>query len=286
MSERMLVGLIGINIGQSLAPALHEDSFAAAGMTGHYHLMDADTPRKRTLPDLLGAARLAGFGGVNVTFPFKEAVIALLDEVSPEAKEIGAVNTVVFDATGRTSGHNTDRSGFRAAFLESFGADAARGKPVLLLGAGGAGRAVAFALKDLGAAPIRIYDRDGLRARNLCADLGRGAEALDSPEPAAASVAGIVNATPIGMTGHEGLPMTPDVVRAGQFVADVIYTPLETDFLKAAKKRGARTMGGAGMCVHQAVDAFRHFTGKTPDIARMKRTFAAAAASRTEGGLA
>jgi shikimate dehydrogenase len=286
MSERMLVGLIGINIGQSLAPALHEDSFAAAGMTGHYHLMDADTPRKRTLPDLLGAARLAGFGGVNVTFPFKEAVIALLDEVSPEAKEIGAVNTVVFDATGRTSGHNTDRSGFRAAFLESFGADAARGKPVLLLGAGGAGRAVAFALKDLGAAPIRIYDRDGLRARNLCADLGRGAEALDSPEPAAASVAGIVNATPIGMTGHEGLPMTPDVVRAGQFVADVIYTPLETDFLKAAKKRGARTMGGAGMCVHQAVDAFRHFTGKTPDIARMKRAFAAAAASRTEGGLA
>ncbi len=237
MSERMLVGLIEINIGQSLAPALHEDAFAAAGMTGHYHLMDADTPRKRTLPDLLGAARLAGFGGVNVTFPFKEAVIALLDEVSPEAKEIGAVNTVVFDATGRTSGHNTDRSGFRAAFLKSFGAEAARGKPVLLLGAGGAGRAVAFALKDLGAAPIRIYDRDGQRARNLCADLGRAAEALDSPEPAAASVAGIVNATPIGMTGHEGLPMTPDVVRAGQFVADVIYTPLETDFLKAAKTK-------------------------------------------------
>jgi shikimate dehydrogenase len=283
---RMLVGLIGANIGQSLAPALHEDAFAAAGMTGHYHLMDADTPRKRSLPDLLGAARTAGFGGVNVTFPFKEAVIPLLDEVSAEAREIGAVNTVVFDAAGRTSGHNTDRSGFRAAFLESFGAEAARGKPVLLLGAGGAGRAVAFAMKDLGAAPIRIYDRDGQRARSLCADLRRGAEVLDSPEAAAASVAGIVNATPIGMTGHEGLPMTPDVVRAGQFVADVIYTPLETDFLKAAKAKGARTMGGAGMCVHQAVDAFRHFTGKTPDIARLKRTFAAAAARRTQGGLA
>jgi shikimate dehydrogenase len=283
---RMLVGLIGANIGQSLAPALHEDAFAAAGMTGHYHLMDADTPRKRSLPDLLAGVRQLGFGGINVTFPFKEAVIPLLDEVSAEAREIGAVNTVVIDANGRTRGHNTDRSGFRAAFLESFGAEAARGKPVLLLGAGGAGRAVAFALKDLGAAPIRIYDRDGQRARSLCADLGRGAEVLDSPEAAAASVAGIVNATPIGMTGHEGLPMTPDVVRAGQFVADVIYTPLETDFLKAAKAKGARTMGGAGMCVHQAVDAFRHFTGKTPDIARLKRTFAAAAARRTQGGLA
>src|ERR1044071_8494339 len=138
---RMLVGLIGINIGQSLAPALHADAFAAAGMTGHYHLMDAEPPRLRSLPDLLAAARHAGFGGFNVTFPFKEAVIPLLDEVSAEAREIGAVNTVVIDAKGRTSGHNTDRSGFRAAFLESFGADAARGKPVLLLGAGGAGRA-------------------------------------------------------------------------------------------------------------------------------------------------
>lgn len=283
MSNRMLVGLIGINIGQSLAPALHEDAFAAAGMTGHYHLMDADTPRKRSLPELLAAVRHAGFGGVNVTFPFKEAVIPLLDEVSAEAREIGAVNTVVIDAKGRTSGHNTDRSGFRAAFLESFGAEAARGKPVLLLGAGGAGRAVAFALKDLGAAPIRLYDRDGQKARSLAADLGPGAcDVLDAPEPAAASVAGIVNATPIGMTGHEGLPMTPDVVRSGQFVADVIYTPLETEFVKAAKAKGARTMGGAGMCVHQAVDAFRHFTGKTPDIARLKRTFAAAAARRTE----
>ncbi len=280
--HRMLVGLIGINIGQSLAPALHEDAFAAAGMVGHYHLMDAEDPRPRALPDLLAAVRTAGFGGINVTFPFKEAVIPLLDEVSAEAREIGAVNTVVIDADGRTSGHNTDRSGFRTAFIEAFGKEAVRGKPVLLLGAGGAGRAVAFALRDLGAGPIRLFDRDDQRARNLSRDLGSGvAEVLDIPEPAAASAAGIVNATPIGMLGHPGLPMTPDVVRTGQFVADVIYTPLETDFLKAAKGNGARTMGGAAMCVHQAIDAFRHFTDRTPDIERMKRTFAAAAARRT-----
>jgi len=282
MSKRLLVGLLGANIGKSLAPALHEDAAAAAGMIGHYHLMDVDGPRMRTLPELFAAVRTAGFAGVNVTFPFKEAVIPLLDEVSPEAAEIGAVNTVVFDPAGRSTGHNTDRSGFRAAFLAAFGADAVRGKPVLQLGAGGAGRAVAFALRDLGVSSLQLYDRDTQRARNLSADLGGNCEVLEAPEPAAASVAGIVNATPIGMTGHDGLPMTPEVVQSHQVVADVIYTPLATEFLKAAKAKGARTMGGAGMCVHQAVRAFELFTGCVPDIARMDRAFLAAAAKREE----
>ena len=282
----MLVGLIGANIQQSLSPALHIDDFAAIGIVGHYLLMDVDVLPGRTLDGRLAASRTAGFAGVIVTFPFKEAVIPLLDQAPDEARQIGAVNTVVIDKAGRTTGHNTDRSGFRAAFIEAFGQDAARDKAVLQLGAGGAGRAVAFALRDLGVASLGIYDRDTERAKKLCADLGSCAHSLDSPGPAAAKAAGIVNATPIGMTGHEGLPMTPDVVRAGQFVADVIYTPLETELVKAAKARGARTMGGAGMCVHQAVDAFRHFSGRTPDIDRMKRTFAAAAARRTEGGLA
>ena len=282
----MLVGLIGANIQQSLSPALHEDAFAAIGIAGHYHLMDVDVLPGRTLDGLLAAARTAGFAGVNVTFPFKEAVIPLLDVVSDEARQIGAVNTVVIGKDGRTAGHNTDRSGFRAAFIEAFGKDAARDKAVLQLGAGGAGRAVAFALRDLGVASLGIYDRDAERARKLCADLGPCAKPLDAPEPAAANAAGIVNATPIGMQGHPGVPMTPDVVRAGHFVADVIYTPLETEFVKAAKARGARAMGGAGMCVHQAVDAFRHFSGRSPDVDRMKRTFAAAAARRSEGGLA
>jgi shikimate dehydrogenase len=282
MTERRLVGLIGANILQSLSPALHEDAFAALGAVGHYHLMDVDVLAGRTLPDLLAAARTAGFAGVNVTFPFKEAVIPLLDAVADEARQIGAVNTVVIGADGRTTGHNTDRSGFRAGFIEAFGADAARGKTVLQLGAGGAGRAVAFALMDLGVASLRIYDRDAAKANKLCADLGGRAEPLDSPEPVAPSAAGIVNATPIGMLGHPGLPMTPDLVQPHQFVADVIYTPLETDFVMAAKKRGARTMGGAGMCVHQAVSAFELFTGRPADSARMHRTFLAAAARRAQ----
>lgn len=280
MSARILVGLLGANIGKSLAPALHEDAAAAAGIVGHYHLMDVDGPRPRTLPELVAAVRTAGFAGVNVTYPFKEAVIPLLDEVSPEAAGIGAVNTVVFDAAGRSTGYNTDCSGFRAAFIEAFGADAVRGKSMLQLGAGGAGRAVAFALRDLGVSSLRLYDRDRQRARALCADLGGSCEVLEAPEPVAASVAGIVNATPVGMLGHPGLPMSPDLVQPHQLVADVIYTPLETAFLKAAKARGARTMGGAGMCVHQAVRAFELFAGRTPDLARLKRTFREACARR------
>jgi shikimate dehydrogenase len=284
--QRMLVGLIGATIGRSLSPALHEDAFVACGIAGHYHLMDSTTPRERGLKVLLEAARTAGFAGVNVTFPFKEAVIPLLDEVSAEAAEIGAVNTVVFDSSGRTTGHNTDRSGFRAAFGEAFGVEAVCDKPVLQLGAGGAGRAVAFALMDLGATPLRIFDRDTARARGLVADLiarfGAGrCELLETPAPAVASAAAVVNATPVGMWSHPGLPMDPRAIGTQHIVADVIYTPLETEFVKSAKMQGARTMGGGGMCVHQAVDAFRHFTGKAADIARMKRAFEAACAKST-----
>jgi shikimate dehydrogenase len=274
--NRLLIGLIGRNIMSSLAPVLHEDACAAAGLAGHYHLMDADVLDGRTLEQLLSAARIAGFAGVNVTFPFKEAVMPLLDSLSPEAAEIGAVNTVVFDRHGKATGHNTDRSGFRAAFREELGEPRVRGKAVLLLGAGGAGRAAAFALRDLGAGEIRIHDQDASRARLLCGDVGAGALASGD----ASGVAGIVNATPVGMKGFPGVPIDPAIVAPGQFVADVIYTPLETEFLAAARSRGAHGMGGAGMCVQQAADAFRLFTGLQADRVRMQRTFEEAARRR------
>jgi shikimate dehydrogenase len=274
--NRKLVGLIGRNIGGSLSPALHEDAFVAAGLVGHYHLMDVSVLGGRTLEQLLAAARTAGFAGVNVTHPFKEAVIPLLDSLSPEAAEIGAVNTVVFDKQGRTTGYNTDRSGFRAAFREELGEASVRGKPVLLLGAGGAGRAVAFALKDMGAGLIRIHDRDAGRAHGLRQDLAASCEVSSET----ADVAGIVNATPVGMKGYPGVPIDPGLVRPDQFVADVIYTPLDTELVLAARRHGCRTMNGSGMCVHQAADAFGHFTGRTADLARMKRTFKVACAQR------
>jgi shikimate dehydrogenase len=280
--KRVLVGLIGANIQKSLSPLLHEDAFAAAGLRGHYHLMDLDRLPGRKLPDLLAAARTAGFTGVNVTFPCKQAVVPLLDEVSGEAREIGAVNTITIDAGGRTTGYNTDRIGFRRGLEEALGRGAARGETVVLVGAGGAGRAVAFALFDLGAARVEVYDADARRSAALAADLivrfgaGRSA-ALAALEPALAGGAGVVNATPVGMLGFPGLPLPADALRPRHWVADIVYTPLETALVKAARARGAHAVTGGGMCVHQAAEAFRLFTGLAPDVERMKRVFAEAA---------
>lgn len=275
---RILVGLIGANILKSLSPALHEDAFAAAGLRGHYHLMDLDALPGRRLEDLLAAARLLGFAGVNITFPCKEAVLPLLDEVSAEARQIGAVNTVAIAPEGRMMGHNTDRIGFARSFAEELGAEAVKGRAVVLIGAGGAGRAVAFALHDLGAAQILVHDRDLHRAAALVADLiahlgAARCRLLQSPAEAPAEVAGFVNATTAGMLGFPGLPLDPALLQPRHWVADVIYTPLETDLIAAARARGCRTLTGGGMCVHQAAEAFRLFTGRAADVARMHRLF-------------
>ena len=174
MSERrVLVGLIGANIEQSLSPALHADAFAAAGIDGYYHLMDVERLPGRTLPQLLDAVKAAGFAGTNVTFPFKQEVLALLDAVDDEAAQTGAVNAVTIAADGRTTGYNTDRRGFRRGFEEKFGRAGAEGATVVLIGAGGAGRAVAFALMDLGVATLLAYDKVPARAKALAADLDR-----------------------------------------------------------------------------------------------------------------
>jgi shikimate dehydrogenase len=212
-------------------------------------------------------------------------VPALLDEVSADARQIGAVNTVTIDRDGTTRGYNTDRIGFRRSFEEKFGRDAVSGKTAILVGAGGAGRAVAFALCDLGVAILLVNDKNATQATGLAAALaahfGPGRCRVETdPVSALATAAGMVNATPVGMTGFPGLPIATSAIQAHHWVADVIYTPLETDLLKAARAKGARVMGGAGMCVHQAVEAFRLFTGFTPDVERMHTAFAKAAVLR------
>lgn len=285
MQTRLLVGLIGANIQGSLSPALHEDAFAAAGIAGHYHLMDLDRLPDRRLDELFAAMRVTGFDGVNVTYPCKEAAYALMDELSPQAHQIGAINTVTF-AGGRMTGHNTDRIGFQRSFEETFGRPAIAGRSALLIGAGGAGRAVAFALLDLGADCVFVHDQDGARAEALVASLTafrRGCARL-APAPGAviAQAAGIVNATQVGMAGFPGNPVPMDAIDVRHWVMDVVYTPLETELVHAARARGAPAAGGAGMCVHQAAEAFRLFTGQAPDVARMRRTFMAAARLRDE----
>jgi shikimate dehydrogenase len=280
MQQRTLVGLIGSNIQNSLSPVLHEDAFEAAGIRGHYHLMDLDVLQQTDLGGMLESVRRLGFAGVNFTHPYKEAVIPFLDMLSSEARQIGAVNTVVIGKDGGTAGHNTDRIGFRRAFIEEFGEKLAERLVVLLLGAGGAGRAVAFALIDLGVRTLFIYDKVKSRAAALCADIedfapGRS-EIADNLADVASSAAGIVNATPIGMLGYSGVPIAPELVSETHWAADVIYTPLETQFITTARAKGSRVMRGDGLCVHQAAEAFRHFTGLVPDIVRMHRVFAAA----------
>jgi shikimate dehydrogenase len=278
--RRILLGLIGANIMGSLSPALFAEAFAAAGIDGFYHLMDVDHLRERRLPQLLNAIKTAGFAGTNITYPFKQDILPLLDAVDPEAAQIGAINTIAIAPDGRTTGYNFDRCGWRHSFEESLGAASARGATVVQVGAGGAGHAVAFALMDLGVALLVVHDRDGARANALCASLARyfGAprcRVANNLEREIAAADGIVNATQVGMRGFPGNPVPVSVIKSTHWAADVIYTPVDTEFIKAAAAKGARVLSGSGMCIHQAVEAFRLFTGITPEIARLHRAFAA-----------
>jgi shikimate dehydrogenase len=276
----MLLGLIGANITDSLSPVLFAAAFEAAGIDGFYHLIDVDRLAERRLPRLLDAIKTTGFTGANITYPFKQAILPLLDDVDPEAAQVGAVNTVAIRPDGRTKGYNFDRPGWRHSFEESLGADSACGTTVVQVGAGGAGRAVAFALMDLGVSMLVLHDRDAVRAHALCKDLAVSFGAsrcrvAGDLEIEIAAANGVVNATQTGMRGFPGNPVPTSALKASHWAADVIYTPVETEFLKAAAAKGARLLGGSGMCVHQAIEAFRMFTGITPEVARMRRAFAA-----------
>ncbi len=209
--RRMLLGLIGANIMGSLSPCLFADAFEAAGIDGFYHLMDVDRLRERRLRQLLDAIKAAGFAGTNVTYPFKQEVLPLLDNVDPEAAQVGAINTVAIAPDGRTTGYNFDRAGWRHSFAEAFGANAARGATVVLVGAGGAGHAVAFALMDLAVGLLVVHDRDRARAKALCDDLtgyiaASRCRVAGDLEDEIRAADGVVNATQAGMRGSPAIP--------------------------------------------------------------------------------
>ncbi len=273
MAESTLIGLIGTGIQASLTPSMHEREGAAQGRLYLYRLIDLTELKLGldALPDLLTAAERMGFNGLNITHPCKQAVIPLLDELSDDARAIGAVNTVVLQG-GRRIGHNTDASGFAAAFRR--GLPDVRLDQVVQFGAGGAGCAVAHALLGLGVGQLTLVDVDAARAAALADSLngrfGPGRAIVTDDLPAAMAAAdGLVNATPLGMAKYPGMAVSPDLLRPAHFVADIVYFPLETALLAAAKARGCRVLNGGGMAVFQAVEAFRHFTGLTPDPQRM-----------------
>jgi shikimate dehydrogenase len=272
--DAILIGLIGAGIAPSRSPALHMREGAAQGLAYVYRRIDLDVIGLgvEALSDLVAAARRLAFTGLNITHPCKQAIIPLLDDLSPDARALGAVNTVMFGRDGQSVGHNTDWSGF----AESFRCELAdvRRERVVLLGAGGAGAAVAHALLTLGAGALAIVDADAARAKWLAADLcGRfgAGRAVAAQDPAAVVEAadGIVNATPVGMAAHPGMPVARDLLRPDLWVADVVYFPIETELLRTARDLGCRTMSGGGMAVFQAAGAFRLFTGREPDAARM-----------------
>jgi shikimate dehydrogenase len=271
------VGLIGAGIQRSLSPALHMAEGAAQGLDYRYDLLDLTLLGQgaEALPDLLARAEAEGYAGLNITHPCKQAVIAHLHSLSDAARALGAVNTVVL-REGRRVGHNTDGWGFAEGFHR--GLPGAALDRVLQLGAGGAGAAVAHALLTLGAGQVLLYDRAPGRAALLAAQLGPhfGAgriAALDDPAAAASLADGLVNATPTGMAAYPGLPLPEALLQPRHWVAEVVYVPLETALLAAARRRGCRVLDGGGMAVFQAIGAFHLFTGRAPDAERMLAHF-------------
>lgn len=271
------VGLIGRGILQSRTPAMHIAEGRALGLDYRYDFIDLDTMADETsLADLLARAEASGFAGLNVTFPFKREVLPLLDDLSDAARKVGAVNTVVFRDAKRF-GHNTDFWGFAESLRR--GLPQARRDTVLLLGAGGAGGAVAHALRDQGAGHILIHDSNTDAAETLAAEVG-GTCVTDLAE-AAQQADGIVNATPMGMAKLPGMAISADLIDPRHWVADIVYFPLETELLATARAKGCATLDGAGMAIFQAVRAFKLFSGLDPEPERMRATFDAFTTTKT-----
>jgi shikimate dehydrogenase len=271
-NSRILTGLLGAPIAQSAAPAMHERAAEALGLRCHYQLIEVAGAGREELKLLLEGVRRLGFAGINVTFPYKEAVVELLDELSPGAARIGAVNTVTV-RDGRLIGHNTDTTGFARAIAPLV--TASSHGAVALIGAGGVGKAIAFALAGLGVTELRIFDSDRAKAAHLAARLDGHAKATvtHSVEDALRGVAGMVNGSPVGMLPNLGTPVPESLLHAGMWVADAVYSPLWTPLLNAARAKGAMVMTGRELAIYQAADAFELFSGLVPSIAEIGIAF-------------
>ena len=282
----ILAGLVGQGVTPSLTPQLHEREAQRQGLRYVYRSIDLPDERlsEAHLRRLLDAAAELGFDGLNVTHPLKQTMMSLVDEVTSDVAAIGALNTVLFTGDGATVGHNTDVTGFGRAFTDGLPGAALDG--LAILGAGGAGTAVAHALVRLGARRVLVHDPDEARAEALVrsvtasgADVDIRALAEADLRVALETAPGLVNATPVGMAAHPGLPLTPELLHAHLWIVDIVYRPLETDLLRAAVAIGCQTLNGAGMAVHQAADAFELITGYAADREAMVRDFDALVAA-------
>lgn len=259
------LGLVGENISRSRAARLHEHLGRLCGLDVRYKRFDSEGIEGFDPVAVLRDCMDKGYRGLNVTHPFKPMVAAAIPTLRPRARRVGSVNTVVF-VDGQWMGANTDYSGFIQGYRHTFGAmDAGR---VLILGAGGVSRAIAFALEELGVSEILIHDLKPERAAGLVTALiedGFDARAVsaDSVIAVASEVDGLINATPVGMFKYTGIPIPPDAIGGQRWAFDAVYTPLHTEFLRCCEKAGIPAMTGFELFLFQGLDAFRCFTGIT-----------------------
>lgn len=270
------LGLIGDNIGASRAPRFHVLAGLQNGVEVIYDRL-VPTVMKQGFDALFDMVATQGYRGINVTYPYKERAACRVRIDDPTVRALGAVNTVLFEPDG-PRGYNTDQSGFIAAYRRARG-DMPPGC-VLVIGAGGVGRAIGFALARLGATEIRLADTDPARAEALAAALrgycDRLAVATGTDAAAMAQGAeGILNATPVGMVGHPGTPLARAAMAGARWAFDAIYTPVETEFLRDAKATGLDVISGYELFIGQGVDAWKLFTGLPLDEARLREALAA-----------
>ncbi len=260
-----LAGVIGSPIAHSRSPRLHGHWLRKYGIPGHYIPMDVPSAKLddalRLLPDL-------GFVGLNVTIPYKEAVMEIADLITDRATLIGAANTLIFRRDGRIHADNTDGYGFIENLRQNSPGWEPRGKPAVVFGAGGAARAVIASLLDVGVPEIRLTNRTRMRAEKLRSDFGNRVQVFDWVQAGNLFEDSglVVNTTSLGMTGKPEMRVPLDGLGPGMLVNDLVYTPLQTRLLRVAEAQGADTVDGLGMLLHQAVPGFERWFGHRPEI--------------------
>jgi shikimate dehydrogenase len=271
------VGLIGAGIQHSSSPSMHVDEGKALGLPVSYELFDYDLMPggSSRLASLLDEAEHRGFAGLNITYPSKQAVIPLLHELAPEARALHSVNTVLF-RDGKRIGHNTDWWGFAESFKR--GMSDVSTDSVVLVGAGGAGAAVGYAMLKMDSRSLTVHDTDGTRAAALVDRMSelfpdRVIQVCRDLPVALARANGLIHATPTGMRKHPGIPVPAESLRPPLWVSEIVYVPLLTELVTTARKQGCRTLDGGGMAVFQGAMAFKLFFDVEPDISRMLDRF-------------
>ena len=255
--------VIGDPISHSMSPSMHSQWFSDLTIDATYIPLHV---KKENLAEAVESLKSLGASGWNVTIPHKEAILPLLDQIDSTAEQMGAVNTVVVEANGTLTGYNTDGIGFVNSLEEAMGTNL-KELSILIIGAGGAARGIAFALKEQGYVNLVCANRSLSNAQRLIADLKSGrALSLDQAEAQLTDFQVIIQTTPAGMiTSNVAMPLSLKNVTSSAIVADIVYNPLLTPFLAEAKDRGARCLNGVGMFVHQGALSFQKWTNRKPD---------------------